>query len=706
MRRFFVFLIVSAVFLTWGCSGGKKEEKVPQIVPANPLLAAFDTPFQVPPFDLIQVAHYLPAFEKAMAEQKAEIEALVTNAEAATFQNTMEPLFNSGELLNKVAAVFYSQVSACGSDELLKVQSELDPKLSAHADSIRLDERLFARVKAVYENRDQETLNAEQRYLLENQYKAFVRNGASLDDEAKSVLAGINQELAVLEAKFGENLLAENRSFQLVIDKEEDLQGLPEGVVSAAADEAKAAGMEGKWVFTTDKPSMLPFLTYSPKREFRNRLYDAYTHRGDKGNANDNKEILVKIMNLRVKKAKLLGYDCFANYILESKMAKNVDGAMGLLNQLWPPALNLAKKEAADLQKLIDREQGNFKLAAADWWYYTEKLRKEKYDLDDNELRPYFKLQNVIDGAFFVANKLYGLTFTPIDNVPLPHEEAISFEVKEADGSHVGVLYMDYHPRKGKQVGAWCGAYRDARYKDGKRITPVVTMVCNFTRSSGETPSLLSLDEVSTLFHEFGHALDALLAENSYATTYVATDFVELPAQIMEHWVTEPEVLNQYARHYQTDAVIPAELVEKIRKSSLFNQGFTNVEFLAACLLDMEYHAMKEERELDIDTFEREYLDRIGLIPEILPRYRSTYFAHIAVWGYSAGYYSYIWSGVLDSDAFQAFKETSLFDQNVARSFRENVLEKNGVADPAELYRAFRGRDPKIDALLNDRGLN
>jgi peptidyl-dipeptidase Dcp len=704
MKR--ILLIGLLAFILAGCGQSKKEDPVNTATPIeNPLLSEFNTPFGVPAFDQIKSEHYMPAFEKAMADHKAEIEVIVKNGDPASFKNTMEPLFNSGALLGRVSAVFYSQLSVNGTDAMLKIQGELDPKLAAHADSIRLDERVFARVKAVYEKRLDEGLNAEQTYLLENQYKGFVRNGANLDAEQKKLLSVINQELAVAEAKFSENLLNENRSFQLVIDKPEDLEGLPTGVITAAADEAKAMGKEGMWAFTTDKPSMLPFLTYSLKRDLRAKLYDAYTHRGDKGNASDNKEILAKIFNLRTRKARMLGYDHFANYILESKMAKNLDGAMGLLNQLWPPALNLAKKEAADLQSLIDREKGNFKLAASDWWYYTEKLRKEKYDLDDNELRPYFKLQNVIDGALLVANRLYGLSFHPISAIPLPHPEALAYEVKEADGTHVGVLYMDYHPRKEKQVGAWCGAYREARYQDDKRIPPVVTMVGNFTRASGDTPSLLSLDEVATLFHEFGHALDGLLAENAYATTYVATDFVELPSQIMEHWAVEPEVLNLYARHYQTGEVIPAALVEKITKSSLFNQGFTNTEFLAACLLDLDYHAIKEEKPLDINAFEADFIKRSGLIPEILPRYRSTYFAHIAAWGYSAGYYSYIWSGVLDNDAFEAFKETSLFDPATALSFRENVLEKNGMADPAELYRAFRGRDPKIDALLKNRGL-
>ena len=699
-RLLLIILVLSLAFA--GCTGENKESSING---DNPLLAEFDTPFQVPPFDKIKVEHYLPAMKVAMEEHKKEIEAIVNNTEAPTFKNTMEPLFNSGALLDKVSAVFYSQSSIKGTDEMLKVRAELAPLMSAHGDEIQFNEKLFERVKAVYENRENENLNEEQLFLLESEYKGFVRNGANLDAEQKKELGEINQKLAVLSAKFSSNLLAENRSFQLVIDNEDDLEGLPEGVVAAAAGAAKAAGQEGKWIFTTDKPSMLPFLTYSPKRELRAKLYDAYTHRGDKNNEHDNKQVLADIMNLRVKKAKLLGYDNYANYVLESRMAKNSDGVMGLLNQLWTPALNLAKNEVKEMQKLIDQEGGNFKLAAHDWWYYAEKLRIAKYNLDDNELRPYFKLQNVIDGSFYVANQLYGITFHRLNDIPLPHEEALAYEVKEADGSHLGVLYLDYHPREGKGVGAWCGRYRGATYEDGKRVTPVVTIVGNFTRPSGDTPALLSLDEVSTLFHEFGHGLDGLFAQNHYRKTDVARDFVELPSQIMEHWALEKDVLKQYAKHYETGEVIPDSLIEKIEASSLFNQGFINVEYLAACLLDMAYHSMTEEMELDINKFENETLAEIGLIPEIISRYRSTYFGHI-IGGYSAGYYSYIWSGVLDSDAFQAFKETSLFDQKTAKAFRDNVLAKNGIGDAAELYRAFRGRDPEIKALLENRGLN
>jgi len=672
----------------------------------NPLLTDFTTPFGLPPFAEIKTSHYQPAFEKAMAHHLDEIDKLVNQNESATFANTMAPFFNSGALLQNVSAVFYSQVSACGSDEMLAVQAWADPMLAAHNDSILLNEKLFSRIKTVYENQQNEKLSPEDIYLLESSFRSFLRNGAGLDWEEKRKLTAINQELASLEASFMENLLKENRGFQMVIENEEDLAGLPSGVVAAAAEEADAAGRPGKWIFTTDKPSLLPFLTYAKNRELRRQIYQAYTNRGDRDNQNDNKEILARIINLRVEKARLLGYENYADYVLESKMAGRSSDVMAFINRLWPPALKVAKKEAAALQQLIDREGTGFELAPWDWWCYAEKERLEKYNLDDNELRPYFKLENVINGVFLAAGQLFGLEFSPLSEVPRPHTEALAFQVREADGRHTGLLYLDLHPRPGKQVGAWCGSYRDARYQEGKRVSPVITVVCNFTRPGRKSPALLSLDEVATLFHEFGHALDFLLAENSYIYTNIATDFVELPSQIMEHWALEPELLREYARHYADSSAIPDALIEKIKKSSLFNQGFNNTEYLAACLLDLACHTRSESRPLDINQFEQELLRAIGLIPQILPRYRSTYFAHIAAWGYSAGYYSYIWSGVLDCDAFAAFKETGLFDRQTANSFRHNILEKNGTADPAELFRAFRGRDARIEYLLKKRGLN
>ncbi len=696
---------LAVALLFSGCGLREKEQEVsPE--QNNPLLIEFRTPFGVPPFTEIQDTHYLPAFEAAMAEHLAEIDRLLEQNPVPDFPGFMAPFFNSGARLQQVAAVFYSQVSACGTEELLRIQAEIDPLMAAHQDAVLLNEKLFAGINRVYENRRAENLNPEELYLLESAYLDFVRNGARLEPREKQSLTSLNQELASLEAAFQENLLKENRAFQLVIEKEADLAGLPAGVIAAAAEEAEVSGHPGKWIFTTDKPSLLPFLTYSPLRELRREIYQAYTSRGDRDNQSDNKEILARIFNLRVEKARLLGYENYADYVLESKMAGRSETVMSFLEGLWQPARRAAEKEVAALQRLADSEGGDFELAPWDWWYFAEKERLVRYALDDSELRPYFKLENVINGVFLVAGRLFGLEFSLLGEIPRPHAEALAYEVREADGSHVGLLYLDLHPRPGKQVGAWCGSYRDTRKLEGKRVPPIITVVCNFTRPSRESPALLSLDEVSTLFHEFGHALDFLLAENSYIYTNIATDFVELPSQIMEHWALEPEVLREYARHHSSDTVIPDTLIEKIKKSSLFNQGFSNTEYLAACLLDMAYHTRGQAVPLDIRSFEQDLFRKIGLIPQILPRYRSTYFAHIAAWGYSAGYYSYIWSGVLDCDAFAAFEETSLFDPETALSFRRNVLEKNGTADPAELYRAFRGRDANPEYLLKKRGLN
>jgi peptidyl-dipeptidase Dcp len=426
--------------------------------------------------------------------------------------------------------------------------------------------------------------------------------------------------------------------------------------------------------------------------------------RGDNGNEHDNTEIIAEIINLRVEKARLLDYDTYADYVLERRMAKNPENVYELLNQLWEASLPVAKRELVEMQAIIDREGGDFKLASWDWWFYAEKLRKEKYDLDDNELRPYFELDNVRDGVFYVANQLYGLTFEEIQGLPKPHPDAQVFEVKEADGSHCTVIYMDYHPRESKRQGAWCGRFRSQSRVGGTEVDPIINLVCNFTRPSGDTPALLSLDEVETLFHEFGHALDGMLSDATYKTRFSSSDFSELPSQIMEHWALEPDVMRQYAKHYQTGEPIPDELIEKITNSKYFNQGFNQVEYLAASLLDMEYHTLKEPLDLDVNTFEQAYFDRIGLIPEIESRYRTPYFAHI-VGGYAAGYYGYIWSGVLDNDAFEAFKETSIFDQETAQRFRTKILEVNGTADFMEMYTDFRGREPEIEPLLRNRGL-
>jgi len=669
----------------------------------NPFFARYKTPFEVPPFDKITTDHYMPAFERGMAEEKEEVEKILSNPDEPTFENTVVAMDKTGLLLEKVSSVFFGLSSANTNPELQQVQMEVSPKLSAHSDEINLDPRLFERIKSVYMNREKFNLTDEEEFILENIYLGLVRNGADLPPEQKEKLKEMNQELSVLRVKITQNVLAETNGFKMVISDEADLAGLPESVVKAAADAASARELEGKWVFTTQKPSMLPFLTYSENRNLRAKLYSGYTLRGNNENDYDNKELIAKMMEIRANRAALLGYQTHSHLVLEPRMAKEPENVYTLLDRLWSSALPAAKKDLVEMQKIADAEGADFKIASSDWWYYSEKLRKQQYDLDDNELRPYFELNNVMNGAFGVATNLFGITFTEIAEIPKPHEEAVAFEVKEKNGDHLGVLYLDFHPRDSKNQGAWCGRYRSHRVLDGKEVTPVVTMVMNFTRPSGDTPALLSLDEVSTLFHEFGHALDGLFSTNTYGYSFVARDFVELPSQIMEHWVTEPEVLKFYALHYQTGEVIPDALVEKMKNSSFFNQGFNKVEYLAACYLDMAYHTITAGTDVDVAEFEKRILDGIGLIPEIESRYRSTYFTHI-IGGYDSGYYSYDWAAVLDNDAYEAFREKGIFDQETATSYRKNILEKNGTMDAMQMYVNFRGKEPSIEPLLRNLG--
>ncbi|MGC9373602.1 MAG: M3 family metallopeptidase [Bacteroidales bacterium] len=673
----------------------------------NTLLVEWDTPYGVPPFEQVEIEHFAPAFEIAMKEHKEEMEAIITNSEEPTYENTVEAAYYAGELLNKVSTVFGTFNSVNISDEIQQLAQEIYPKLSAHYDEINLDPRYFERFKAVYDNKEKFDLNEEQLFLLESDYKNFVQSGAALPEDKKEELKKINQELSSLTLNYRQNVLAEVNRFKLVIDNKEDLSGLPQASIDAAAETAAQEGMEGKWVFTIQKPSMIPFLQYADNRELRKEIYDAYVNQGNHDDEYDNKENMAKILNLRVKRAKLLGYDNHASIRTENRMAQNPENVFDLLNQLWEGILPKVKQERAALQTMIDKEGGDFKLAPHDWFYYTEKLRKEKYDLDESEVRPYFELENVRQGIFDVANKLYGITFTPIDGIPVPHPETTVYEVKEADGSHLALFFMDMHPRASKRGGAWRGGFREHHFtKDGKEVFPLVNNVTNFTRPSGDQPALLSVDEVETMFHEFGHALDGLFSETSYTTSNIAWDFVELPSQIMEHWAFEKDVLKMYAKHYKTGEVIPDELIDKLHASANFNQGFALTEVLAASLLDMKFHTMTEENpDLNVMEFEKEYLNSIGLIPEIYSRYRSTYFNHI-MGGYDAGYYSYTWANVLDEDAFEAFKENGIFDKKTAQSFRENVLAKNGIKDAMEMYVAFRGREPKIDALLKNIGIN
>jgi peptidyl-dipeptidase Dcp len=699
-------LIASAVAASLSVACSPDNEKKSAM---NPFFETYGTPFGVPPFDRIEPAHFAPALREGIQQQEAEVAAIVNNAEAPTFANTIEALEYSGELLTKVSRVFYNINSANTNDEIQGIAREMAPELSKHSDNISLNQALFQRVQTVWEAREKLELSPEQHKLLEKTYKSFVRSGANVAEENQDRLREINSRLSTLTLQFGQNLLAETNAFQLLIEDEADLAGLPNELIAAAADDAKAAGNEGKWVFTLQNPSIMPFLQYADNRNLRKQIWEAYKNRADQGNENDNKAILVEMANLRLEKARMLGYETHADYALEETMAKNPDNVYKLLNQLWTPALAKAKVERDEMQAMIQADGKDFSVQPWDWRYYEEKLRKQKFDLDEQEVKPYFALDKVQEGVFLVVEKLFGLTFEYRPEVPVYHPDAKAYEVKEADGTHVGILYMDFHPRASKRGGAWMTSYRSQKTVNGERLAPVISIVCNFSRPAGDAPALLTFDEVTTFFHEFGHALHGLLSNVQYSSlagTSVPRDFVELPSQVMENWATEPEVMRQYAFHYQTGEVIPDALIKKLTSSGTFGQGFGTTEYLAASLLDLDYHTRMEPIQVDATNFEEQSVENMGLISEIIPRYRSTYFQHIFSGGYSAGYYSYIWSGVLDTDAFQAFKETELFNPEKALAFRKEILERGGTDDPMEMYVRFRGAEPKIDALLKKRGLD
>ncbi|HPC82056.1 MAG TPA: M3 family metallopeptidase [Thermoanaerobaculaceae bacterium] len=676
--------------------------------PANPLLEEWKTPFGVPPFAEIRPEHFLPAIERGMAEQKKEVAAIVGNPAPPTFANTIEALDASGELLARVMGVFQNLVGAETNEALQEIARTTAPMMAAHRDDIALDPRLFERVKAVWEARASLALNPEQARLLEETYKGFVRGGALLAGEPRERFRAINAELAALGTKVGDNLLKEMNSYRLVIDDPADLAGLSERVRAGAAEAARKAGLEGKWVFTLHGPSLWPFLEGADNRELRKQIFTAYITRGDHGNELDTKALVARIAALRAERARLLGFDTWADFVLDDNMARTPARVYELLDRLWGPAKAVAAREAADLQAAIKADGRDFQLEPWDWFYYTAKVRKARFDLDEAALRPYFQLENVREGAFWVAHKLYGISFTEIENVPVYHPEVKAFEVKDADGSHLAVFYCDYFPRPGKRSGAWSSRYRGQYWKNGKEIRPIVVNVGNFSRPAGDTPALLSRDEVETLFHELGHGLHSILSRIHYRSLAgTPRDFVELPSQIMEHWAFEPEVLKVYAKHYKTGEVIPAELVRKIQESSKFNQGFATTEYLAAALLDMDWHTLTAAAPPETSAFERISLARMAMPRYIVPRYRSTYFQHIfgPGGGYSAGYYAYIWAEVLDADAFEAFKEKGLFDQATARSFRVNILEKGGTEDAMTMYVRFRGKEPSVEPLLANRGL-
>ena len=653
----------------------------------------------VPRFDLIETSHFLETFERGFTDQNAEILSIIEKPESPTFMNTVEALERTGALLDRVGAVFWNLTSSDTDDELQALEMSLSPRLAAHNSKIYSNPALFKRIKAVVDG--EETLQSEQIQLLNETYQSFVRAGAELDEGQRQRVNSISEELAGLRTQFGQNVLQDTNDFELVLNEGDDLSGLPDFVLSAAKSEAESRGKGGQYVFSISRSSITPFLQYADKRELREQIYNAYTHCGD--TTTDNQPILKQIVALRAEKAGLLGFDTHADFMLDNRMAKTPENVRGLIDQVWEPARKKVLKEAEDLQKLIQQEGGNFEVEPWDWWYYTEKIRKERFDLDEEDVKPYFELGRVRDGAFEVARKLYGISFKPCD-VPVYHPDVEAYEVTEADGSKLGVFLFDFYMRPSKRGGAWMSEFRPQSNLD-EQLRPVIVNCCNFPKAD---PCLLGMDEVITLFHEFGHGLHGLLSNVRYQSlsgTNVKQDFVELPSQIMEHWAIEPEVLKSYARHVETGAVIPDELIEKLTASETFNQGFATTEYLAACYLDMAWH--EQASASDVGEFEKKAMDDIHKVKMVDPRYKSTYFSHIfGGESYSAGYYVYIWAEVLDADGFEAFKENGIFDAETAKSFRENILEKGGTVDPMLLYKNFRGREPEVAPLLKKRGLN
>ena len=673
----------------------------------NPLLQEYKTPYTVPPFDKIKNEHYKPAITKGIEAHEAEISKIATDKSAPTFANTIEALENAGLLLNNVTTVFYNVNSANTNDEMQAIAKEMSPSLSAHNDNIYLNEALFNRVKTVYDSRNKLKLGSEQSKLLEETYKSFVRSGANLSVADKGKLRQLNSRLSLLTLTYGQNVLAETNNFELVITDKKDLAGLPQNIIDAAAEAAKQKKKSG-WLFTLSNASVMPFLQYAENRELRKQIWTAYQNRANNNNEYDNNKVLIEIANLRTEKAQMMGYNRYADYGLEETMAKNPESVSKLLSDLWKPALENAKNESAAIKKMMVADKVSGEVQPYDWRYYTEKIRKERFDLDEQQLKQYLSIDNVQNGIFAVTEKLFGLKYKQLTNIPTFHEDITTWVVLDADGTELGILLMDFYARPSKRGGAWMTSYRKQQMKDGKRILPIISLTCNFPAPVGDAPTLLTFDETTTFFHEFGHGLHGLLSNVNYKSlsgTSVSRDFVELPSQIMENWATDPEVLKMYARHYKTGEVMPDGLISKFQKAGTFDQGFATVEYLAAAILDMDYHTQSKPITMSAEKFEKQSLEKIGLTDAIIPRYRSTYFTHVFSGGYAAGYYSYIWAAVLDADAFDAFKKTSLFNPELAKKFRTHILEKGGTEDSMILYNKFRGKKPDVKPLLKRRGL-
>ena len=676
----------------------------------NPLLQVFNTPFEVPPFTDIQTQHYMPAIEEGIRLAKEEIDAITKNKETPTFQNTIEALESSGELLSRVSSILFNQNSAETSDELQAVTKEASPVLSAFHNEIKQNVDLWSRINEVYEKRGTLGLNPEQMMLLDKTYKSFVRSGANLSDEKKKRFKEISIELSELTLTYGENLLFETNEYELVIDNKNDLGGLPADVVKRAATLAKEKGHDGKWIFTLQAPSYIPFMEYADKRNLREKLYKAFMSKAFKGNDRDNQELVKKIVRLRSEMAKLLDYPTYASYVLEERMATNPLQVRHFLNELLERALPRAEEEVAEMKTFMKELGVDHELERWDWGYYSEKLRKKKYAIDDELIKPYFKLENVISGVFQTAEKLFGLSFVRNKEIPVYHPDVIAYEVYA--GKEIKAVFLaDFFPRKGKRSGAWMTSYREQKRQDGKNILPQVSIVCNFTPSSEDAPSLLKFDEVKTLFHEFGHALHGMLADTTYGSlsgTNVYWDFVELPSQILENWCFEKECLDQFARHFETDELIPNDLVEKIKQSANYHEAYATVRQISFGLLDMAWHDLSLEMAEEIKEVakvEQDVFKQLDLFNPVPGTNMSVQFGHIFAGGYAAGYYSYKWAEVLDADAFSLFQEEGIFDQKTAHSFRDNILSKGGTVHPMELYKQFRGREPKPEALLKRAGL-
>jgi peptidyl-dipeptidase Dcp len=673
----------------------------------NPFFDKWNNTYEIPPFERITPTHYREAFQKGMEEQMSEIESIVNNEESPSFQNTIVAFDASGQLLENVKNIFFAQVGADATPEILDLENEIAPVLTQHDDEILMNRALFERVKSIVQNTDYSTLSPEDTMLLHKVYLDFLRSGVTLPEAESKKLKEINSRITALETQFSQNLLNETGSYQLIVENEADLNGLSPNLIEAAAIRACETGKPGKWIFGLDNPTVMPFLYYDDNRALRDTLFTAYKNRCNNNNSFDNKEILKNIIQLRREKALLTGYKNYVDYVLEKRMAKNAENIYSLLDQIWIPALNKAKEELSEMQALA----GNaFPFIDSDWRYYSEKLKSSKYNLSDEMLRPYFKAENVREGIFLVCNQLYGITFKELYNIPKPHKDAQSFICIDKDGvTELGILYTDLYARPGlKSGGAWCGTYRNAcQNEHGQRVKPITYITCNFTPPLKGEPALLTPDEVETFFHETGHAIHNLFKNVKYhITSDVPTDFVELPSQVMEHWAFAPEVLAHYAKHYQTGEIIPQTLIDKMQAASKYGQGFATVEYLAASYLDMDYHTCPSPTSVDVTNFEIKTLSNRGLISQIPPRYRSTYFQHIFAGGYDAGYYSYIWAEVLDCDAYEAFVESGdIFNKEIADRFRKCILECGGIYPAEKMYENFRGKEANINALLKDRGL-